>query len=137
MADGFAGFGEHSFDGGLADGAAGAFGNDEKGGERPVPCQGEGGDGEHVDGVAEESEGPVFVSFVGEVAGDGAETVADQFTKTGDKADDGGSGAEGAEERAADGAGAFVGHVGEEVDDAEDQDEAEGELGGGDFSHGH
>ena len=68
------------------------------------------------------------MSFVSEVSRDRAKSVTDQLTESCNKTYYGGACTERAKKRPANGSCSFVGHVCEEIDDADDQDKSEGQF---------
>ena len=73
--------------------------------------------------------------FICEVSRDGAESVADQFTKSGDKTHNYGACTEGAKKRSDNTSCSFVSRVCEEVNDPDNQDKSEGRFGDIPFFH--
>ena len=61
--------------------------DDEDGGDLPAANQGQQGNGEHIDGVTEQSDRPVAPSSVGNPTGDKPQAIANELTETGNDAD--------------------------------------------------
>ena len=114
----FAGKGKHRFSGRFANRAAGAFRNDESGRERPIPCQGQRRNRQHIDDITDDRDEPVLARTVADQSSDGAKAVADQFAKSRRETDDCGTRTERCQEWASDAPRAFIGHVGETIRDA-------------------
>src|ERR1035437_7517328 len=128
LSDALASMGKHGLHGGPADGAPCSFGNHQRSRHGPVTSQSQRRHGQHIDGISNKGDCPVFMRLVREVAGNRPKSIADQLTESGNKANDGGACTERTKERPHNAAGSFVGHIREEVDDPDYQAEAEGET---------
>ncbi len=117
--------GKQNVAGGAAQALAGALGDDEGGGHRPVQRKSQQRNGDHGESIAEDGEGPVGAGAVGQAAGEEAQAGGQHFAETGDEADLGGVGAEILEEGAEDAARALIRHVGKQADHAEAEDETQ------------
>ena len=91
---------------------------------RPVARQRERRNCQHVNGVTDKGDDPVFVCLVRDKAGDRTESIAQQLTESDYKSNHSRAGAERTHEGANDAARAFVSEIGEQVDDANDENKA-------------
>jgi hypothetical protein len=106
---------EHGVTGWGADGLAEAFRNHERRGDFPAPGQRQEGHRQHIDDVADQRERPVASGPVAEVACHQPEHIADQLAEARDKTDDRSTGAQYREVWPGNAPGAFVGHIGEQT----------------------
>jgi hypothetical protein len=83
------------------------------------------GTGGHLHDVAENRDRPEAPCRVGQTSRNQPQAVAEQFAEAGNHPDHGAARRERSEERPEDAARAFVGEIGEEAEDANQQDEAE------------
>ena len=92
--------------------------------QRPVSASGR--HREQVEDVADNGGQPISAGAIADVAGNQPNGIADQLAETGDDPDDGCGRAEQGQIGAGDAPRALVRHVGEQADDAEQNDEAKG-----------
>ena len=127
------GMGEHGVPGRGAQALAQALQHQETGGHLPVARQGQERHGEEIQGVAPNGQGPIAAGAVRQVTGSQPQGIAQEFTQARHRGHHDGAGFKLTQERAADAAGPFIGHVAKEADHAYQDDEFPGRGLGGIF----
>jgi hypothetical protein len=102
----------------FADRPSDAFGQNKAIRDRPGAGECHGRNGEQVDAVSDEGDQPVLSRLVADISGNSAQVMAEELAHARDNADGGGAGSERREEWTVDARATFIGHIGEEVDDA-------------------
>ncbi|MEJ0040784.1 MAG: hypothetical protein WDM81_00520 [Rhizomicrobium sp.] len=126
LADVIAGFRLHRVGGRAADRLARTFEHDEERGGLPIEGEGHRGHREHGQGIAADGQRPIGAGGLRDASRDEADGIAGEFAAARDDPDRRAAGAERGEVFAVQSAHAFIGHVGEQADDAEGDDEGEG-----------
>jgi hypothetical protein len=92
---------------------------------RPNPGKRERGHGQKIDQVAGDHDRPVAAPAIGSSAGQVADPVSEELAETGDDADHQSGSPQRAEKRTGNAAAAFIGHIREQADAADQDDEGD------------
>lgn len=118
--------GEHCIAGRVADALADTLGNDQAGRQIPPTGQGKCRNGQEVDQISDDRNGPVGPRAVAQVPRKEAHGIAEEFAEACYDAYGCGTGTQHAEIRASDTPGTFIGHVCKEAHHAHQYDEEHG-----------